>query len=121
MKKFIVILASILMMSTISGCWSYHELRDYAIVMGIGIDKGSTENIKVTAQIALASKIKSNSKDGGDGGEAKAYWNIESEGETIFKVFRDFTHQSGRKLYLPHNKVAIFSREIAEEGIRPYL
>ena len=122
MKRFIVILTSILLMSTISGCWSYHELKDYAVVMGIGIDKGSGENIKVTSQTALASNIKNNSKGGGgSGGGEKAYKNIYCEGETIFKIFRDVTHQSGRKIYFPHNKTVIFSREIAEEGIRPYL
>lgn len=121
MKKLICIMACILLIFSLSGCWSYHELNDYSVVVGVGIDKvPNSENILLTSQIAKAGELSENGEGGGSSNK-KAYWNIQNEGETVFSIIREYSHESGRKLYFPHNKIIILSREIAEEGVQKYI
>jgi spore germination protein KC len=112
MRKAIVISLTF----NLTGCWSQRELNDYAVVVGVGIDKDEeTGNILLTAQIAKPGKLAKDSK--GSGSNEKAYWNISDTGETIFSTVREYTHESSRRLYWQHNKIIIFCREIAEDGV----
>lgn len=120
-KRFLkVIILFILILSTLTGCWSRRELNSLAIVLGVGIDVSDNPNqIDVTAQIVKTSAIKSG-KDKSGGGEA-AYWNAKLTGDRDFEIFRNFTHEVARKLYVAHNEVLIFGRKLAEKGIRDQL
>lgn len=60
-------------------------------------------------------------KKRGGGGSSKGYYNATTSGDTLFDTLRGFTHHVGRKLYYPHNEVIIFGREIAKEGVQPYI
>ena len=131
MKRRIVILLTVficifLILGT-AGCWNRRELDTLAILMGMGIDKPSEgEGVKLTAQIVKAAELKTpksggGSSGGGGGGAEKAYWNIESSGETVFEALRGFTHESSRKVYLPHNQVIIFGRDTARDGVQKYI
>ncbi len=116
MRKAIVIILCISLTFNLTGCWSQRELNDYAVVVGVGIDKDEeTGNILLTAQIAKPGKLAKDSK--GSGSNEKAYWNISDTGETIFSTVREYTHESSRRLYWQHNKIIIFCREIAEDGV----
>ena len=116
MRKAIVIILCISLTLNLTGCWSQRELNDYAVVVGGGIDKDEeTGNILLTAQIAKPGKLAKDSK--GSGSNEKAYWNISDTGETIFSTVREYTHESSRRLYWQHNKIIIFCREIAEDGV----
>ncbi|HBR08639.1 MAG TPA: Ger(x)C family spore germination protein [Clostridiales bacterium] len=116
MRKAIVIILCISLTLNLTGCWSQRELNDYAVVVGVGIDKDEeTGNILLTAQIAKPGKLAKDSK--GSGSNEKAYWNISDTGETIFSTVREYTHESSRRLYWQHNKIIIFCREIAEDGV----
>ncbi|WP_040197214.1 Ger(x)C family spore germination protein [Candidatus Soleaferrea massiliensis] len=119
MKKIMSLMICIILTFNLTGCWSYHELNDYAVVVGVGIDKAESGNVLLTAQIAKPSALAKDSKGGGS--QEKAYWNITNEAETIFSTVRSYTHESPRKLYFQHNKVLIFSREVAEEGVQKYI
>lgn len=126
MKKsfgiLIKIIICILLIASLSGCWNRRELDTLAIVMGIGLDKAEEPGkIKVTAQIVKPSEMKSQKKDAGGGGSSEAFWNLENTGDTVFGTLRDMTNKSSRKLFFPHNQVLIFSRNIAEEGVRKYI
>lgn len=120
MKKVVILIICIVLMFNLSGCWSSHELNDYAFVMGVAMDKGTkNKNVLITAQIAKPSGLKadgSSSEGGSSSGDA--YWNVKSEGESVFDTVREFTHESERKLYWNHNNVVIFGQSLAEEGIQ---
>ena len=121
----IILIFFILSLGT-TGCWNRRELPSLAIVLGIGLDNVEDSNkLQMTTQIIKTSEIKSSASEAGGGGSgesgAGAYWNVRNTGESIFATVRDFTHKTSRKLYFPHNKVIIFGRSLAEQGIREYL
>jgi len=118
-KKLTKLLAAVLSITLLSGCWDQNELNARAIVIGVAVDRGEHAPVKITAQIARASAIDTPQK-GKSAGE-KFYWNIENEGQTIFDIIRGFNHESSRKLYFPHNQIIMISKELAEEGILQYL
>lgn len=121
MKKYINILIITFFMIVVmflSGCWSAHELNTIGIVMGLGIDKANEKGqVKLTAQIFKPS----NSKDVSTSNTANAYLNLSNEGITIGDTLHGFNHMSSRKLFYSDNKVIIFSKSIAEEGIEKYI
>lgn len=105
-----------------TGCWNRRELPTLAIVMGVGMDKFEDEEVndklQLTVQVVKSGEMKAGDKGGGN---TDAFWNVKNTGDSIFGTIRDFTHQSSRKLYWPHNKVIIFGRSLAEDGISEYL
>lgn len=107
-----------------SGCQSARELGDLVIVMGIGMDSDqkNPENIKLTAQIVLPEKI-SSSQDGGasSSGSEGPYYNLGSSEKNTFEAVRGYTHMVSGKLYIAHAQVFVIGREMAQEGIAPYL
>jgi spore germination protein KC len=110
----------ILLIMSLSGCWSSHELDTLGIVMGIGVDKlMASGKAQITAQIIKPGGIKSQNKELGSG--SQAFWNVTGTGDTVFSTIRDMTNKSSRKLFFPHNQVLILGRSIAEEGIQKYI
>ncbi len=110
----------ILLIVTLTGCWSRHELDTLAVVLGIGIDKlMESGKVQITAQVVKPGEIKTPSGEAGSGTEA--FWNIIGTGDTIFSTLRNMTNKSSRKLFFPHNQLLIFGKSTAEEGIQKYI
>ncbi len=122
--KMLKICLSLLLCLALSGCWNSRELDSLAIVMGYAIDKSDEEGlVDMTAQVAVLSDGGSsdNSSSSSNTASSEAYWNITRTGSSIFTILRDYTHESSRKLYSPHNQVIIFGNDLAKNGIRDYL
>ncbi len=95
-----------------AGCWNYRELDDLAIVAGVAIDKEANEQYTLTAEIVQvtgSSDTKSTSKL------------VSMNGKTILDAIRNGISVTGKKLYWSHCKVAIVSKEVAEEGVAKVL
>lgn len=111
MKKIkIILLAFLILTNTIvfTGCWNYREIDELSIVAGVAIDKGEEGQIKMTVEIVqISSGKESNTK-------SKI---LSIEGKTIFDAARNMIALSGERLYWPHAKVIIISKEIASEGL----
>lgn len=120
-KKTITIVISMLFVILITtSCWNRRELDTLGIVIGTALDKGQEPfKIQITAQLIKVSNIQTSS-DGGTN-SAKQYWNLKEQGTSIFETIRKMTLTSSRKLYWPQNQIIIFSKELAQEGIAPYI
>lgn len=115
---FTIIIAMVLSMT---GCWNRRELNTIAIVMGVGIDKGKkAEEIEMTTQIVDTSSMKSGSKDG-ESGDSSAYLNLTAKGTNVIEIFRGYTHEISRKLYLAHNQMIVFGNDYAKDGVHDCL
>ncbi|AFM43016.1 germination protein, Ger(X)C family [Desulfosporosinus acidiphilus SJ4] len=122
--KIIKLTASLLLLLMTTGCWNSRELKDLAIVLGVGLDKPrqSAKNILVTAQIFRPASIQSPGAQGSGGsGGVQDYENIQNTGSTLFDTLRGFTHKLSSKPYFPHIEVLIFGRALAEEGLQKYI
>jgi spore germination protein KC len=106
----------------LSGCWSYRELNNYSFLVALGVDKGKAPGtFMLIEQLAIPSNMKAGGGQSGGGGADSAFWNVESEGETVFSTVRDLTRKVQRKPFYGHNSILLFGREIAEEGIFKYI
>jgi len=110
-----------LILFTFSGCLGGREINDLEIVIGMGIDKDeSTGNILLTAQVVKKEEVGGSGKGEG-GGESKVFWNVSSIGNSIFDAVRQITHKTGDRLFVSHNQVVIFGKDIAAEGLQKYI
>ncbi|MEW6624503.1 MAG: Ger(x)C family spore germination protein [Bacillota bacterium] len=122
MVKKILILCLILICLMLNlGCWNKVELNERAFVMGVGVDKGENDTVKLTVQILLPEKVGVPSAGAVGSDSEKPVWVVTSTGHTIFDAVRNFVMQSGRKLFWQYNKIIIIGEEAAWEGILPIL
>ncbi len=93
---------------TLSGCWNYIEIDQMAVVGGVAIDKGISDRVRITVEIAEV----------GHGGESEQMPKVLTmEGKTVFDAVRNTISVLGKKLYWSHCKVVILSNKFAEDGV----
>lgn len=109
MKKTILLIFFLSIFCT--GCFNYHELSDFAIVTGIGIDK-KEEEYEVSVMIANASSVSSSSKEGE--GSTSVFTGI---GKTITEAITEIEKVVPKDLYTGHLSAIIISDTLAYEGL----
>ncbi|EPR09511.1 Ger(x)C family spore germination protein [Ruminiclostridium papyrosolvens] len=115
MKKFKRVVMSIIIFINLlftAGCWNYRELDDLAIVAGAAIDKGADGQYTITTEIVEV--------DGSNDTKSTSKL-VSMRGKTILDAIRNGISVTGKKLYWSHCKVAILSKEVAEEGVTTVL
>jgi spore germination protein KC len=126
LKKLICsILVLILICGFLSGCYDRREVDEAAYIIAIGVDKGKTNKLKITLQLAVPLAMAGGgggggdeSEGGGDGGDAaKGSDIITLETPTIYAGFNMANNFISRQINLSHAKAIIFSKELAQEGI----
>ena len=108
MKKFILILAFIFLLS---GCYDYKELNDYSIVTGIAIDKNED---KYEVSVLISNSSKSSTET--DSKESNVVVHT-GKGTTLYSAFKDIGLVSPKEIYIGSFSVLIISQDIAREGI----
>jgi spore germination protein KC len=120
-RKCRVILSVLLctMLSTFfTGCFDAREVSFYAYVLSIGLDRGITDDLRMTIQIP---NVKGSQNSGG---------NSQGQGEITTMTIDCPTFYSGvnmmntflsRQLNYTHTEFMVFSESLAKEGIDKYL
>ena len=117
-SRIAALLLCILMSLCLSACWSQRELNKLAIVVGAGLDVGDQpDSVKLTAQVVKASEIGAKSASQGAGAGNKAYVNISNTDMSVLSLIRGISHMHNRRLYFSHNKVLIFSSDLAKQNM----
>lgn len=109
MKKVSKIVILLVMSLTLSGCFNYKEINDYAIVSGISIDidEKDKNNYDVGVQIMNAKKDKES-----DNSLITVY---NSKGSTIYQALEKIMLDSPKELYLGHNEVIVIGEELLRQ------
>ena len=112
----ITIIISILCLGTLTGCTEAQELHEHAYVIAMGIDrsKENPDHIRVTFEfvIPIAFNAESNSK-------ASSITTIEAT--TLNSAISLANTYISKELNLSHNKVIVFSQELAYEGLDKFI
>ena len=114
----VAVILLILFEFLIAGCWDRRELRALGIVGMIGLEKADS-GVKVTVEIIKPEQkggAKAREKADAGGGKKPVVY-MQAEGETMFDAFRNMTLKTDRKLFVSHNRVSIFSEDIARQGL----
>ncbi len=115
MKKILLIITCIIMLFSLTGCETVTTSVDkYYYIIGLGIDEGDDNLLKISAQIALSSPTESSSTS--QSTNAKIY---SVEGETINSCFTILNNYLNKKLNLSHCSALILSEKIAKKDIEP--
>lgn len=109
MKK-IKFLCALLPFFLLCGCFDSRDVKNVAIVMGIGVDRGKEEKYKTLTQIIIPKGL---SKDGG----GSTFENYSGEGEHLGECIESTTLKCGKFMYLSHATALLVSEEVAKDGI----
>ena len=114
-RRITMFLLFMLMILCLTACWSQRELYKLAIVVGTALDVGDQpDTVKLTAQVVKASEMGVGSSFRGGGSGGKAYVNISRTDKSVLSLIREITHMQNRRMYFSHNKVIIFSSDLAK-------
>jgi spore germination protein KC len=116
--KFINIVLVVCMLCTLlTGCFDRRELDDMAYPVALGFDKGKTNALKMTLQLAVPITI---GGEGGGKGE-ESVTNVTIETPTIYSGLNMLNSFVSKQLNLSHAKVVVISEELAKDGIGKYM
>lgn len=96
-----------------TGCWDRVESEERGFVVGAAIDSAEEKKWNLTYQFVVTSAL--SSKEGGSK-QGGAFYNLSTEGNTLFKISRDMSTKVGRSPYLQHIKIILLSEEVAKKG-----
>src|SRR5690606_26587259 len=85
--KLLVLVGCTAVLAT--GCWSYRDVEDRAVVLALGMDALS-DGFELVAQVALPGGASSGALQGVDGGKAgKPVWVVSAEGDSLEEASRN--------------------------------
>ena len=120
MKKYIVftIILSITLLSC--GCWNRREPENLAIVLAIAFDiEKETKMYNTIAQIANPLAMGATDISQGSTGKEKTFLTLSAKGELPYQAMRNLVNNATREFFWSHNRVVLFSEELARYGIYP--
>ncbi|UJF31291.1 Ger(x)C family spore germination protein [Paenibacillus hexagrammi] len=104
----------------ICGCTDVKQINRITFVTALGVEK-SEVGVKVHAVLAIPNRFSALSPGGTGGNQKSPNYILTEEGrdvsEALFKMKRD----NSRDIQFGHNKIILFSEEIAKDGLDPYL
>lgn len=113
--------------TSVSGCYDRVELEEQAFLISLGIDQAPKELIKLTARVAVPSKL-SGTSGGGGGGSGGGSNDSESgtplvsaSGRTILEAISNMNTGIERTINLTHLSAVTFGDAAARKGLLPYL
>ena len=110
MKKLILIITTLIISVTLTGCGGYEELNNLSIVTAVAFDKTDDE-YELSFLIANSPKAQTSAKEG----EAKTTV-YTGKGKTIAEASKDIEQIVPKKVYLGHINVVVISEDIAKDG-----
>jgi spore germination protein KC len=105
----------------LAGCYDLREVDDLGYVIAMGLDKGTTNNLRMTLQFAKPQAGGGGAENGGGSGGDKKFLQIVIETPTIYSGLNMTNTFISKEIDLSHMKVMVFSRELAREGLSPYI
>lgn len=125
MPRFIIFLClNIIMLSTLTGCFDAHEVSEFSYVYSIGMEKGVTDQLRMTVQVPSMKSGAGGGNESGGGAE------VQQQGDIVTITIDCPSFYSGvdmintfmsRELNYMHTKFMVFSENLAREGIDTYI
>lgn len=141
-RRVSLLLVMTLLVPFVTGCWDRLEIEERAVVLGIGIDvpKPGTfreeqvthrkdfklrksQQVHLTAQIAVPGRIplgpgEGGGGGGGGGGGMQTVWVVEADGHTIEDAMNNMQQRVSSPLFFGHLRVIVISEEYARRGVQ---
>lgn len=108
-NKIIKIFLLINIIFSLSGCFSYQEINDYAIVSAISIDLDDKDKDKYEVGV----QIMNAKKDEESNNSLITFY--KAKGKTIYEAFQRILLDSPKELYLSHNEVIVIGEDLLKK------
>lgn len=106
MKKMFKSFILVIILFSLSGCFNYKEINEYAIVSGISIDQSKDDPDKYEVGIQIMNAKKDEESDN------SLITIYKAKGDTLYQAFEKIMLDSPKELYLGHNEVVVISEEL---------
>lgn len=116
MKLFKIIAAVLIIALSFSGCMDRQTLRDLSVVEGMAIDESEND---ITVSVQTLNLAKSGTGSEALGGNITL--NSSENGSTISEAISKLSKDLSSKLFLGQNKMTVFGRDVAENGVEDNL
>ncbi|ENQ3106913.1 Ger(x)C family spore germination protein [Bacillus cereus] len=126
--RFLLVLPAVLLLFSLTGCWSSHEIEELGFEVGLAFDKGkesaaekaleekaegySKKNIITTTYQFVKPQSSSGGGKGGTSGQ-KAYTNVSETGDSLHQMIREVSLRRDRPVIFHHTKVMVISANLA--------
>ncbi|MZQ83178.1 Ger(x)C family spore germination protein [Paenibacillus sp. 5J-6] len=118
-KQISSVLVCLLLSCVLTGCWDRTEINHYAFWMGTFLEKDMDNKVKVSAQIAIPSRIGFSGKQGS--GKDRGNIVVSSTGRTLMDTCQTIQDKLPRRLFIGHRRALFIGGELAKEGIEDSL
>lgn len=121
MNKIGKLLACILCVTTLAGCWDRTEINDLAFVIATGLDKEGENRFRASVQVPLPSAMGGPNGGGGGTSGSEPYYVDSGFGRNVREADDDLQKRMSRQLLFSHRRIFIFGEEMAASGIEQTL
>ncbi|MDP4094901.1 MAG: Ger(x)C family spore germination protein [Bacillota bacterium] len=116
------ILIIFILCTMLSGCYDSRDVDDLTYVIAVGLDKGKLEPLRLTLQYAVPKEMGGGGGGGGgEGGGSKAISTVTVECSSLSSGINLVNGFVSKQINVSHAIVAVFSEELAKEGISKFL
>ncbi|SDN50856.1 spore germination protein KC [Paenibacillus sp. yr247] len=106
----------LLMVSTTTGCWNLKEPDQLAFALGGGLDLTKDDQLDISAQIAIPSRLGGGQEAGGGTGN-KSFRIISATGKNVNDIVSNLQKQLSRNFFVGHRQIILIGQRMAEHGI----
>lgn len=116
LKIILLVLLACLSFTNLTGCYDSREIDEMSYVVAVGLDKGTTNALRLTLQYAIPIATGGGGGGGGGGEPSKSVGNVTIECPSLLSGITLVNSSIAKKIDLTHAKVVVFSKELAESG-----
>ncbi|MFS0774693.1 Ger(x)C family spore germination protein [Neobacillus sp. 3P2-tot-E-2] len=98
----------------LTGCWNRVEINDIAIVTAIGLDLVEDEQLRLTLQVAVPSKLVTGGT-GESGGKSTIV--ISETGASVSEAYRNIQGKLSRRIFFSQSRVLLVGEDLAKKGV----
>lgn len=122
-RKVILIILILGLMSTQIACWDKREVEDLGIVNGIAIEPAGEHGVRIVVQTINVSAVTKGTSGGGGGLTfEKAYRNMVVEGDNLYDAIKHLSLLTSNQRFFAHTEVVVISEDLARnQGVNDIL
>jgi spore germination protein KC len=98
----------------LTGCWNRVEINDLAIVTAIGLDLAEDDQLRLTLQVAVPSKLVTGGT-GESGGKSTIV--ISETGASVSEAYRNIQGKLSRRIFFSQSRVLLIGEDLAKKGV----
>jgi len=99
----------------LTGCWDRKELNDLAIELGLGLDQAENNELEISAQFIIPSKMGMGQSGRSDSG--KPFFIESGTGRDTLEAIQMIQTKLSREVFRGHHRVIVIGEQLARHGL----